>query len=327
MTGKKSNITHPIISVIIPTKNGAATIYECLKGIFKQTLKDIIEVIVIDSGSNDGTLEITNKFPVRLYQIQPKDFNHGATRNYGVSLAWGKFIVMTVQDAIATDNQWIERMFQHFKNNDVAAVAGQQIVPHHKNKNPHAWYRPVSQSKATKYAFPNKNDFSNLTPKEKRSYCGLDDVNAMYRKSTLIEIPFRKLAYGEDMLWAHDAFMKGHAIVFDKNSKVEHYHYESYKYTYKLTVTDLYFQFIFFGYLKEYHLSMYDFLIIIFRNFKYKASLHWIVHNWMIKIGKYKGYSDIKKAIKNNRLDDFFNHEMKNIPLGRQKHSKITPHE
>ena len=61
----------PKISIIIPVKNGEKTINACLKGIFEQTLIKQTEVIIIDSGSTDNTLDIIKNYSVKLYQISP----------------------------------------------------------------------------------------------------------------------------------------------------------------------------------------------------------------------------------------------------------------
>ena len=70
-----------VISVIIPVKNGTPWLDACLQAIINQTLFDQTEIIVIDSGSTDGTLELLKKYPVTVYSIHPSEFNHGLTRN------------------------------------------------------------------------------------------------------------------------------------------------------------------------------------------------------------------------------------------------------
>ena len=112
-----------LISIVIPTRNGESTIRSCFEGIFKQTLISQTEVIVLDSASSDKTLDICKEYGVRVHNIAPKDFNHGETRNVGVKLAKGEFIVMTTQDATPADKYWLETMLQHFKNKNVAGVA------------------------------------------------------------------------------------------------------------------------------------------------------------------------------------------------------------
>jgi rhamnosyltransferase len=218
------NTNSPKISIIIPVKNGAGTINACLKDIYAQNLISETEVIVIDSGSTDGTLEIVKKYPVRLYQIPPEDFGHGKTRNYGVSLAKGELVVMTVQDARPSSDKWLETMQQHFDDPDIAGVCGQQAVPHEKDKNPVQWFRPISKAKYTEKYFP-KGEFIKLTQEEQWQHCRWDDVNAMYRKSILEQIPFRDVEFGEDMIWAKDALSAGYKIVYDNRAMVWHYHH------------------------------------------------------------------------------------------------------
>jgi rhamnosyltransferase len=89
------------ISVVIPVKNGEPWLDECIQGIMSQTLFNQTEIIAIDSGSTDGSLAILEKYPVRIYNLPPAEFNHGLTRNYGVQLCRGEYVVMTVQDAKA----------------------------------------------------------------------------------------------------------------------------------------------------------------------------------------------------------------------------------
>ena len=54
----ESLVNKVLVSVVIPVKNGIDTLPSCLDGLFRQTVKDQMEVIVIDSGSTDGTLEL-----------------------------------------------------------------------------------------------------------------------------------------------------------------------------------------------------------------------------------------------------------------------------
>src|SRR2546426_188421 len=135
----------PVISVVIPVKNGAATLPPCIAGILAQSVRERLEIIIIDSGSTDGSLELANTFPVRIHRIEPAEFNHGETRNLGVKLAKGEFIAMTVQDARPTDERWLERMLMHFEDPLVAGVCGQQVVPHDLDKNPLQWFRPYCE--------------------------------------------------------------------------------------------------------------------------------------------------------------------------------------
>ncbi len=237
-------------SVVIPVKNGVDTLESCLNGIFNQSVRDRMEVIIIDSGSTDGTLELLKKYPVRIHHLPPKEFNHGETRNLGVKLSQGEFIMMTVQDATPIDQLWLETMRSHFDDPEVAGVCGQQVVVKDRTKNPLQWFKPASEALPFSFQFKDKQHFISLSGKEQHSYCNWDDVNAMYRKSIKEKLPFRKLMFSEDTLWAKDALEAGYKIVYDYRARVNHYHHQNYTFYFKRNYIILYQNYKFYNYIK-----------------------------------------------------------------------------
>lgn len=239
-----------LISIVIPVKNGATWLHDCLQAIIKQTLFYCTEIIVIDSGSTDGTLELLNDYPVTVLEIEPASFNHGLTRNYGVQHCQGEYVVMTVQDAIAKDNEWLESLLQGFSEGEnVAAVCGQQVVPHHQDKNPVDWHRPQSAGVMRIIHFVTQTDFEKLSPFEKMAACGWDNVNAMYKKEILQRILFVKISYGEDAAWAKEALLAGYTLVYTPFAKVFHYHNENRDYSFKRALTAMYLRYRLFKYI------------------------------------------------------------------------------
>jgi len=237
----------PEVSVVIPVRNEAAKIKACIEGILSQTVP-VKEIIVVDSGSTDGTLEILRRYrKVKLVEIPGSQFNHGETRNVGVREATGEFVVLTVGDATAYDNKWIESLLEGFDSPEVAGVCGQQICPHDPDKNPLNWYRPHGPRTKTKYHFPN-GAFEKLTPYERMRACGWDDVTAMYRRSVLQEIPFQYTSFAEDAIWAKEALMAGYAIVYNSSARVYHYHNEDGDFAFKRMLTTFYMRYRHFGY-------------------------------------------------------------------------------
>ncbi len=284
-------------SIIIPVKNGAKTLDACLNAIFKQTLIHQTEVIIIDSGSTDGSLDIIKKYPVRLYQIKPEDFGHGKTRNYGVSLARGEFVVMTVQDARPATNNWLELLLSNFNDKNTVAVCGQQAVPHEKDKNPVQWHRPYSTPKPRTIHFE-KGEFEKLSPQEQKQACSWDDVNAMYRKSILKKIPFEDVAFGEDMLWVKKALTSAYQIAYDMRARVWHYHhYRNMKKLRERVYNQLYFTYKFFNYLPENPYNLIYFLRLLYILIKFKIALKWWYYNLKISIVM---RNEHKKFLNNN---------------------------
>jgi rhamnosyltransferase len=237
----------PLISIVIPVKNGAPWLEKLFQAILRQTLAARTEIIVVDSGSTDESLAIVSRYPVRLLSIDPASFNHGLTRNLGAEAANGEFVVMTVQDALPADVRWLEKLLAGFEDEKVAGVCGQQIVPHDPATNPVQWFRPISAAGHFTYSFPDPASFLSLPPDTRRSVCGWDDVNAMYRRNVLRKLPFRKTTFGEDAQWAMDALLQGYTIVYNYEARVYHYHHEDPGFCFKRTFTELYLSYRMFG--------------------------------------------------------------------------------
>lgn len=83
-----------IVSVVVPTKNSAATLSECLKSIQEQTYPEI-ELIVVDNFSTDGTQEIARQFTKHLFIQGPE---RSSQRNYGADKAHGQYLCMVDSD-------------------------------------------------------------------------------------------------------------------------------------------------------------------------------------------------------------------------------------
>jgi rhamnosyltransferase len=236
-----------LVSIIIPVKNGAHWLRQTLQSLQDQELNGAIEIIVIDSGSTDRTLEIVRTFPVRLIQIEPAEFNHGLTRNLGVSAALGEYVVMTVQDARPADPFWLQKMVDSFDVPEVAGVCGAQVVPHEPGNNPVEWFRPVSTPKVRSFQFRDPTQFESLTPDEKRRACAWDNVTAMYRREVLQILPFRQTNFAEDALWARDALHNGYKIVYNPAARVYHYHFEDKDFAFRRSLTVFYHMYRYFG--------------------------------------------------------------------------------
>jgi len=114
-------------SIVVLTKNGTPDINRCLKAVFGQPGLDATEVIVVDSGSTDDTLEIARGFPVRIEQILPESFHHARTRNFAASVARGEILVFLSQDAIPSSDRWLSAMIGNFDDPGVGAVYGRQV--------------------------------------------------------------------------------------------------------------------------------------------------------------------------------------------------------
>jgi len=120
----------PKISVIIPTRNCEKTIQKCLSTLFAQTFRDF-EVILVDSASEDRTLEIASKFSVTILQSRETEVRRGArafARNVGASFARGDLFVFTDADCYFPPN-WLRTVWSYFQRTDIKILGGSDPPP------------------------------------------------------------------------------------------------------------------------------------------------------------------------------------------------------
>ena len=95
----------PLISVIIPVFNGEKTIQDTIQSVLNQTVTDF-EIIVINDGSTDGTLEIIQKITdTRLKVFSYPNTNQAASRNRGLEKATSKYIAFLDADDLCTPDK------------------------------------------------------------------------------------------------------------------------------------------------------------------------------------------------------------------------------
>lgn len=123
----------PLASIVYLTKNGGHLLRESLEAVFSQKVDFKFEVIAVDSGSTDGTLELLEQFPVKVYRIAANEFNFGITRDYGFNLAQGDVVVAISQDAVPVGKEWLQDMVSPFEDESIAAVQGCDILPEEKD--------------------------------------------------------------------------------------------------------------------------------------------------------------------------------------------------
>lgn len=98
----------PLISVIIPTYNGAKWIRDTIKSVTNQSFNDF-EILVVDDGSNDSTVETVEKFDDERIRLLVNSQNKGipATRNRGIHKSRGKYLCFLDQD-----DKWIQKKLE-----------------------------------------------------------------------------------------------------------------------------------------------------------------------------------------------------------------------
>ncbi|MCF7912914.1 MAG: glycosyltransferase family 2 protein [Candidatus Cloacimonetes bacterium] len=116
----------PRVSVIMRSKNSDWVIAQALAGLYSQTYKDF-ELLVVDSGSTDRTLEIVKQYPCRLIQIEAKSYYPGSVLNMAIEQAEADIIVFQNSDGVPLSPHTLQRLVNAFDDAAVDAALTRQI--------------------------------------------------------------------------------------------------------------------------------------------------------------------------------------------------------
>ena len=224
-------------SVVILTKNAGSIFKEVLASALNQDVPWTYEVLVIDSGSSDGTLDFIRQYPqVRLVEIKPTEFGHGKTRNFGVSISKGKYVAMLTHDAMPLNSSWLRNLVAPFeKDMQVAGVFGR-----HKAYADHSPY--IKRDMEMHFdgflqwpAIMGIEDPARYVREEgyRQVLHFFSDNNACIRKSVWEKIPYPNVNFAEDQLWAKAIMEAGYKRAYANDAVVYHSHDYSIKDTFR----------------------------------------------------------------------------------------------
>ncbi len=200
------------VSVVIPVKDGAETLGPLLEALRAERPD---EVLVIDSGSRDGSLELARAAGAEVLSIAPEDFGHGRTRNLGAEHTSGELICFLTQDAVPLPG-WLDAYRRAFTVGErVGAAYG-----------PHLPLEETSPMIARELA----EFFASFAPNGHPVVQGpgdavfLSNVNACYRRDCWQEIRFPDVPYAEDQAFARAMLAAGWTKVYEPGAAVLHAH-------------------------------------------------------------------------------------------------------
>jgi len=110
----KNSKTSPKVSIIIPTLNSAKVLPDCLNSIKNQQYKNY-EIIIVDNGSTDDTINIAKRYTKNIFQNSIKSAE--ASKAYGLQKADGKYIALIDSDNILPSNDWLDQMIEPLEKN------------------------------------------------------------------------------------------------------------------------------------------------------------------------------------------------------------------
>lgn len=202
------------ISIIIRTLNEERYLEDLLRGIKKQRTNFTHEVILIDSGSIDNTLNIAKQYDCKILHISRADFSFGRSLNRACEQALGKFLVFVSGHCVPFDQNWLQNLVEPLKAGKVQYCYGRQLG------GPHTYW---SESQIFLKYFPD-----NSSVPQKGFYCN----NA---NSAILTDAWRRYKFDEELTGLEDMHLAKRlvsnqgSVGYTGNACVYHIHNETWK--------------------------------------------------------------------------------------------------
>ena len=207
----QNNSNSDSCSIVIRCYNEEKHIGKLLHGITQQTIKNV-EILIVDSGSKDGTLAIASRYPTKIICIEPENFSFGRSLNLGCDSASKEFIVSASAHVYPLHTDWLEQLLTPFKNPELSLVYGKQVGDK---------TTKISEHQIFAKWFPNKPNASQDHP-----FC--NNANSAIRQKVWEKHRYDEYLTGlEDIAWAKATMKSGYKIAYQPKAVVGHIHEEN----------------------------------------------------------------------------------------------------
>jgi len=201
------------VGVVIRAKNEARHIGDALAAIFDPAALRPRHVVVVDSGSTDGTQDIVRVFPTTLVQIRPEEFTYGFALNLGCAQVDAEIVATISAHSLPTNPDWLRHLIEPFKTARVAGVYGRQI--------------PRANATILERAGMRLTGVLSDAPRLLATRPLFSNANGAFRRSLWLEHPFDEAVGGaEDIAWVRSMQERGYLIAYQPTAAVYHSHGE-----------------------------------------------------------------------------------------------------
>jgi glycosyltransferase involved in cell wall biosynthesis len=201
------------IGVVIRTLNESELIGRCLETLERQRGRFDLDVLVVDSGSTDSTIEIAHAGGARIIELAPGDFDYSRALNLGIEEVSGDLVASLSAHAIPVDDQWLERMVAALEDEAVAGVSSRQVP-----------WPDAPWQEVYRLAFQFE-DASAVYSDAGAENIVFSNAASLIRRSVWREHSFT-LPAAEDLDWARRVIAVGWRIVYEARAAVYHSHHE-----------------------------------------------------------------------------------------------------
>jgi rhamnosyltransferase len=202
------------VGVVIRTLNESALIGRCLEVLRAQRPAVNLDILVVDSGSTDSTVEIAIAHGARVAQMRPEDFDYSSALNLGMQEVHGDIVLILSAHAIPVDDEWVAHMLAPFNDPKVAGVCCRQLPW---DDAPWDEVQRLARTFSARRAVYGKADAESIV---------FSNAASAIRRGAWRERPFT-LPAAEDIDWAQAVVQSEAKIVYEPAAAVFHSHRES----------------------------------------------------------------------------------------------------
>ncbi|GHU46867.1 hypothetical protein FACS1894200_01330 [Spirochaetia bacterium] len=226
-----------VVSVIIPVYNGGGYLKDLITALKAQRKIKEIEIIAIDSGSTDGSVEFLKKQKINLTEIPTSDFSHSKTRNLGAEKASGDILFFMTQDALPYGKDWVFKMTLPLVEHGAAAAScieqareGASLFTRLGSTDYREYYDAGEGDRLTE--LPGKRDFFSI----RRNAC-LNDVACAIKREVFSAFLYRG-EYAEDLDLGIRLLQAGYKLALLSSIPVIHSHERPCSYYFRRVYVD-----------------------------------------------------------------------------------------
>lgn len=225
------------LSIVIANLNTRKLTLECIESIYRQDLSFPFEVIVVDDGSNDGSVEalaeIEKERKNYRFIANKKNSGYAKANNKGLKVAKGQYWLLLNSDTIVKKNA-LENLIKFADETPDAGVVGSKLYNADGSPQPSCFRFPTIKNAILEYWFGKKGLFEKFTPKGEEAV----EVNAVVGAVFLITPEAKKRvgmlderywAYFEDIDYCRQIWKKDLKVYYLPKSEIIHYHGASFK--------------------------------------------------------------------------------------------------
>ncbi len=211
------------VSVVIPSYNAGMAMTELLERLYAQKGVCRIEIIVVDSGSTDGTPKLCRSYGAKVIEISQEEFSHSYARNLGAENAEGDILLFMTQDALPQNENWMKELITPIVTGEAIATSCFDHCP----ESTDIFYKILLWNHVSYLGILNGDKLNeidfNETADDLRKKGSLNDVSVAVDAKTFSAFQYR-FDYAEDLDLGIRLLKAGYRIKLLRSTKSIHGH-------------------------------------------------------------------------------------------------------